>query len=280
MTSFNFIKMHGIGNDFVVIDCRSIPLALSKSVVRSIANRRTGIGCDQLILIETSENADAFMRIYNADGSEVNACGNAARCVASILIKQKNIDTVLLETNERILEAFNQRDGNISVDMGAPLIEWQDIPLLKKQDTLHLSVTCDALSDAVAVNMGNPHCIFFVENENSIDLSVIGPKLETHPIFPQRANIGIVKILSNKLLRLRVWERGVGITEACGTAACAAAVAAVRRGLMERKIEVQLLRGSVYIDWQENNHVILTGPVATSFTGFFFDEHSLQSREQ
>jgi len=277
MNNFSFIKMNGIGNDFVVVDCRAGPITFSKEIVETIANRHTGIGCDQLILIENAQHADAFMRIYNADGSEVNACGNAARCVASILLKQKSTNKVSLETNERIIEAFNCGNGHITVDMGVPLIKWQEIPLLKKQDTLHLSLSCDMLSDAVAVNMGNPHCIFFVEDENSVELSIIGPKLESHPIFPEKANIGIAKILSNQSLRLKVWERGVGITAACGTAACAAAIAAVRRGLMDRKIEVQLPGGTVYIEWQENNHVMLTGPVATNFNGVFLGECSSQS---
>jgi len=269
MTGVAFTKMHGLGNDFVVIDCRAVPRALTAVSARAIADRHTGVGCDQLILIEPSGAADAFMRIYNADGGEVGACGNATRCVASLLLTEGGTGSVAIETIEGVLRASAATGGDITVDMGAPRLDWRDIPLSEEQDTLHLTLSADGLSDPVAVSMGNPHCVFFVEDAEGVALSEIGPGLETNPLFPERANIGIAQLLGNDALRLRVWERGAGITMACGTGACAAAVAAARREITGRAVEVRLDGGTLYIDWRQDGHVLMTGPVATSFTGHF-----------
>jgi diaminopimelate epimerase len=267
MTARRFIKMHGLGNDFVVLDARRAPLGLSGAQVRAIADRRTGVGCDQLIVLEPSHRADAFMRIRNADGSEVTACGNAARCVGRVLMDEKEADTVLIETASGIARARDAGDGLVSVDMGAPRTGWRDIPLSQECDTLHLRLSRGALADPVAVSMGNPHAVFFVADAESVALAELGPSLETDPLFPERANISVAQVTSPESLRLRVWERGAGLTRACGTGACAAVVAAHRRGLIGRRATVALDGGELAIDWREDDHVWMTGPAATSFSG-------------
>ena len=264
-----FTKMHGLGNDFVVLDARARPLTLSDATVRAIADRRTGVGCDQLIVIRTPQNgepADARMEIRNADGGEVEACGNATRCVADLLMTESNRSEVAIQTAAGRLIA-SRTPGGVTVDMGPMRTEWDDIPLAGPADTLHLELAVGSLADPVAGNIGNPHATFFVEDTDAIDLSRFGPELEHHPIFPQRANIGVASVIGPDRLRLRVWERGVGITRACGTGACAALAAAARRGLTGRKGEVILDGGPLQIEWLENGHMLMTGPVAVSFTG-------------
>jgi diaminopimelate epimerase len=269
MTALPFLKMHGLGNDFVVIDARRRALALDDKQARSIADRRTGVGCDQLILIEPARSrvADAFMRILNADGSEVEACGNGTRCVADLLMKENGRDHVVIETVAGLLDAEAADDGMISVDMGPARLDWRDIPLAKPMDTLHVDLTMGALTDPVAVNVGNPHAVFFVPQADAIDITALGPVLERHPLFPERANIEVASLISPEKIRMRVWERGVGITQACGTGACATLVAAARRKLTGRKAEIVLDGGSLIIEWLPDNHVRMTGPVAVSFTG-------------
>ncbi len=272
MNGVPFTKMHGLGNDFVVIDARAHGLKLSDSQVRAVSDRHTGVGCDQLIVIEKSNNglADAFMRILNADGSEVGACGNATRCVAAVLMDEKAARHAVIETQAGLLDAEAVDEGGarrISVDMGEARLDWREIPLREACDTLHVPVSLGPLSDPVATNMGNPHATFFVPDAQEIDLPTLGPQLERHAMFPQRANIGIAQVLSPAKLRLRMWERGAGITLACGSGACAAAVAAARRGLTGRKVEIVLDGGSLEIEWLPDNHVLMTGPVATSFAG-------------
>jgi diaminopimelate epimerase len=269
MSDIPFIKMHGLGNDFVVIDARARPLALSADDVRAIANRRTGIGCDQLIEIERphAKGADAFMRIRNADGGEVAACGNASRCVASLLMGETHRDKIVLETKAGLLAAEAKDAGRIAVDLGAPRLDWQEIPLARAMDTLHLDLARGPLRDPVGVSMGNPHAVFFVADTEAVDLATLGPALEHDPLFPERANIGVAQVLDRSRIRLRVWERGAGLTLACGTGACAALVAAVRRGLCERRATLILDGGSLEIEWRADGHVMMAGPVATSFTG-------------
>ena len=267
--AISFRKMHGLGNDFVVIDARARPLALDAALAKRIADRRTGIGCDQLIVIEPPRAglADAFMRIRNADGGEVEACGNATRCVASLLMAEKGQDHVVIETVVGLLDAESAAGGRIAVDMGPAQLDWRDIPIAEAIDTLHLGIALGQLSDPVGVGMGNPHAIFFVPDADAVDLAALGPPLEHHKLFPARANIEVAQVLSPTRIRMRVWERGAGITRACGTGACATLVAAVRRGLTERKASVVLDGGELEIEWMRDGHVMMTGPVATSFTG-------------
>ena len=269
MSGIAFTKMHGLGNDFVIIDTRTAPLVLDDARARSIADRHTGVGCDQLILIEppVSENADVFMRIRNNDGGEVGACGNATRCVAALLMRESGRDEVRIDTDGGVLVASNGGDALVTVDMGPPKLDWRDIPLAHEADTLELDLAAGSLSGPVAVSMGNPHAVFFVDDADAVPLADVGPTLEHHEMFPQRANIGVAQILDEGRMRLRVWERGAGITQACGTGACAAVVAANRRGLVGRRVETVLDGGSLVIAWREDGHVTMTGPVATAFTG-------------
>ncbi len=269
MTALAFLKMHGLGNDFVVIDARRRPVAIDEARARRIADRREGIGCDQLILIEpaTSRLADAFMRIRNADGGEAEACGNATRCVAALLMKESGRGRAVIETVAGLLEAEAAGDGRVSVDMGPARLDWREIPLSQPMDTLHLDLTLGPLSDPVSVNVGNPHAVFFVPDAEAVDLAALGPVLERHPLFPERANIEVASLLSPERIRMRVWERGAGITRACGTGACATLAAAARRKLSGRRAEVLLDGGSLEIEWRPDDHLRMTGPVAVSFAG-------------
>ncbi|MBI1774214.1 MAG: diaminopimelate epimerase [Proteobacteria bacterium] len=269
MDGLPFIKMHGLGNDFVVVDARQRAFALDPGAARRIADRHTGVGCDQLIVIEPARAnlADAFMRIVNADGGEVEACGNATRCVADLIMREKSVGHVVIETGVGLLDAEAAADGLVSVDMGPARFDWRDIPLATAADPLHLEVTVGPLKDGVAVNIGNPHAVFFVADAQAIDLAAFGPVIERHTLFPERTNVEVVQALGADRLRMRVWERGVGITRACGTGACAAVVAASRRGMVPRRAEVVLDGGVLAISWERDNHVIMTGPVAVSFTG-------------
>jgi len=264
-----FIKMHGLGNDFVVLDARAHGLALDDAHARAIADRHTGVGCDQLLVMErpTAAGADVFMRIRNADGDEVEACGNGTRCIAAVVMQETGKSHVVIETVAGLLEATEAGAHRITVDMGAARLDWRQIPLAQECDTLHVPLSLGPLGDPVATNMGNPHATFFVPDAEKIDVADLGAQLERHPMFPQRANIGVVSLAGKDRLRFRVWERGVGITIACGTGACAAAVAAARRGLTGRKVTVLADGGALEIDWRADGHVLMTGPAAISFTG-------------
>ena len=263
----SFVKMHGLGNDFVVFDARTAPLALSPAAARAIADRRTGVGCDQIVVLEASETADAFMRIRNADGGEVDACGNGARCAAALLMAESGRDRALLDTAAGPRTACAEASGAVSVDMGAPGLDWRDIPLAEARDTLHTGIGSGPLTDAAAVSMGNPHAVFFVDDAEAVDLETLGPRLETDPLFPERANVEAASLVGPDLLRMRVWERGVGITRACGTGACAVAVAAHRRGLCGRHVTVRLDGGALSVAWEADGRVRMSGPAAVSFRG-------------
>jgi diaminopimelate epimerase len=271
MTATPFRKMHGLGNDFVVIDARSRPFPLDAVAAHAIADRKTGIGCDQLIVIEPARaaGADIFMRIHNADGGEVAACGNATRCIASLVMAERGGDRVVVETNAGLLEARPEAGDRVSVDMGPARLGWRDIPLASEQDTLHLDLALGPLADPACCNVGNPHATFFVADAEAVDLETLGPALEHHRVFPERANIEVAQLIGPARIRMRVWERGVGITRACGTGACAALVAAARRRLTPRRAEVVLDGGALDIEWREDGHVVMTGPVATAFSGSF-----------
>ena len=265
-----FRKMHGLGNDFVVLDARAHAITLTPDSARAIANRRTGIGCDQILIIEPAKNGgDAFMAVRNADGGVVESCGNGARCVADVLINESGKDKITLETLAGPITAARAPHGHVSVDMGPVRTAWADIPLSAQHDTLHVGYTLGPLSDPVAVNVGNPHAVFFVADVMAIDLAAIGPKIEHDPLFPARVNVEAVQVLSRDHVRMRVWERGVGITQACGTGACAVAVAAARRNLTGRTVTVTLDGGDLVIEWRGDNHVVMTGPVATVFAGIY-----------
>jgi diaminopimelate epimerase len=269
MTGLPFIKMHGLGNDFVVLDARKRPIALTDAATKAIADRKTGVGCDQLIVLEPPvlAGADAVMRIRNADGGEVEACGNAARCIAHLLMDARNDRPVVLDTTGGRISATAAGDGRVTVDMGPANTGWREIPLARQMDTLHLDYAQGPLKDPAAVNVGNPHVVFFVEDAEAIDLERLGALIEHDPLFPERINVEVVEVKGSDMLRMRVWERGVGITRACGTGACASLVAAARRGLTGRRAHVFLDGGALEIEWLENNHVLMTGPVAQSFTG-------------
>ena len=266
-----FLKMHGLGNDFVVLDARDGAIAAGPAAARALADRHTGIGCDQLIVLEPPRHPAArlLMRIHNPDGSEAEACGNAARCVAWLLSRETGAGRVRLETVAGLLEAEILADGRIAVDMGPARTGWREIPLARAADTDRLDLAQGPLSAPACTNIGNPHATFFVDDAEAIDLAALGPALEHHPIFPQRANIGVATIRDRRTIRLRVWERGAGITRACGSGACAALIAAHRRGLAERHAVVELDGGSLDICWREDGHAIMTGPAALSFEGAF-----------
>jgi len=275
MTGTPFVKMHGLGNDFVVLDARGMAFDLTPERRRAIADRRLGVGCDQLIVLEapTEREADVFMRIYNPDGGEAGACGNATRCVASVLMDERKTDHVTVQTISGLLES--QRAGTaadglpvISVDMGLARLDWRDIPVREACDTNHMPVGLGPLKDPVGTSMGNPHATFFVDNVAAIPLGELGPKLEHDRFFPERANIGVAELLGEDKLRLRVWERGAGLTQACGTGACAALVAAARRALTDRTATLVLDGGELLIEWRaKDDHVIMTGPAAVDFAG-------------
>ncbi len=287
----NFVKMHGLSNDFVIVDCRNGAPVLTEREVVDISDRKTGVGCDQVIhiLSPRSPETDAYLDMYNRDGSSLRACGNATRCVASLLMKEKGDDRVTIETVAGLLScrAVDKTRERIEVDMGAPKLEWRDIPLSQECDTLHVPLDIrdyfsientqlrkegEEAGKGVAVNIGNPHCVFFVEDCETLNIEAIGPRLEHHPLFPDRANIEFCHVIDREHIRMRVWERGTGVTAACGSGACAVIVAAVQRGLSERKCEIILDGGSLTLHWREDDgHILMTGPVAYVFEGTFYE---------
>jgi diaminopimelate epimerase len=265
-----FVKMHGCGNDFVVLDERAAPLGITPARAAALADRRRGIGCDQLIIIEPApegSNADAFMRIRNPDGTEAGACGNATRCVVERLAAETGRRHLVIRTVAGDLPADLLDDGCVTVDMGPAGLNWPDVPLARRMDTLHLELAVGPVSDPAACSMGNPHATFFVPDVEALPIGTLGPALECDPLFPERANIGFAEVLVPERLRLRVWERGAGLTLACGSGACAALVNAHRRGLVGRRATVVMDGGELQIEWRDDGHVLMTGPVATAFTG-------------
>ncbi len=266
-----FLKMHGCGNDFAVFDERDGPLGITPTLAAALADRRTGIGCDQLITIERAprgSGAAAFMRIRNPDGSEAGACGNATRCVAGLIAREGRKRKLAIATVSGKLTAILGADGEVEVDMGPPRLGWEDIPLARSMDTLHLDLAAGPLAAPAAASVGNPHATFFVPDLAAIPVETLGPALERDPLFPDRANIGFAQVLAPDHIRLRVWERGAGLTLACGSGACAALVNAHRRGLADRRAAVELDGGMLAIEWRERDgHLLMSGPTATTFTG-------------
>lgn len=269
-----FLKMHGLGNDFVILDLRGGKPRLSANEVRAVGDRRRGIGFDQLITIEDdpSNAVTAFMGIWNPDGTEAGACGNATRCVAHILLEETQSDAVRLRTSFGILSAWRAAHGMVRVDMGKPKLDWQDIPLAEASDTRRIDVKFGPIDNPAlwgpgAVNIGNPHAVFFVDDVENFPVDGIGPMVENHPMFPERTNVEFCQILDRNRIRMRVWERGAGITQACGSGACASVIAGVRRELIDRKCVVILDGGPLAIEWTEAGSVMMTGPVSYSFSG-------------
>ncbi len=268
-----FRKMNGLGNVFAVFDARETPVDFDIEAIR-VLGADESIGFDQMITLEPSGGgADVFMRIHNKDGSEVDACGNATRCVGWLVMGENGRDAVTIETNAGLLRATNAGIEMVTVDMGKPRLGWRDIPLARPFDdtrAIDLSygpVDAPILSAPAVVSMGNPHAIFFVDDVDAIDLGHIGPILEHDPLFPERANISLAHVTARDAVTLRTWERGAGLTRACGTAACAGAVAAMRRGLTDRAVTMMLPGGPLRVEWRDDDHVMMTGPVETEFTG-------------
>ena len=257
-----FLKMHGLGNDFVVLDNRSGGAPVTAALARALGDRHRGVGFDQLAVIGPDGQADAALVFYNADGSLSAACGNATRCVARWLMDQTGATAVTLRTERGLLPCRDAGGGLTTVNMGPPLLDWREVPLARDVDTLHLPIP----GDPVATGMGNPHCTFFVEDAEAVDLAAFGPPHEHHPLFPERTNVQVASVIGPDRLRMRVWERGTGITLASGSSSCATAVAAARRGLTGRSVTIELDGGPIAIDWAEDG-VHMTGPTAHVFTG-------------
>ena len=269
-----FVKMNGAGNDFVVVNALETPFAPTADQARAIADRTTGQGCDQLIALEPSRTADAFMRVWNADGGVVETCGNALRCVGWMLLQSTGKDEVSIDTLGGLTTARRALDGRVTVDMGAPRLDWEQIPLDEAMDTRGIELQVGPIDDPVlhtpgAVSMGNPHVVFFMDHTpDDAFVRGTGSLIEHHPRFPEGVNVGFARILAPDRIRLRVWERGAGLTRACGTGACAALVAAARRGLAGRTATIEVDGGELKIEWDEaSGHVFMTGPVEVERTG-------------
>jgi diaminopimelate epimerase len=273
LMSRSFVKMNGLGNDFVVVEARGAAFRPTPEEVRAIADREDGIGCDQLIAIEPSGEADAFMRIWNADGGEVSACGNASRCVGWLLMQASGASQATIATRSGLLRAWDAGPKAVTVDMGAPGLNWTDIPLAEEMDTRGIElqvgpIDAPHLHTPGCVSMGNPHVVFFVADAAKAPVREVGPMIEHHMLFPEGVNVGFAEVQAPDRIRFRVWERGAGETKACGTGACAALVAASRRGLTGRRASVVLDGGTLKIDWREDDgHVLMSGAIAVEGTG-------------
>jgi diaminopimelate epimerase len=262
-----FVKMHGLGNDFVVIDARNTDAAVTPALARALADRHRGVGFDQLALVETGDDSDLRLTFWNADGSLSSTCGNATRCIAAQEMARTGKSTLTLRTERGLLQARDAGGGLTSVNMGQPVLDWQGVPLARDVDLLHLPIP----GDPVATGMGNPHCSFFVADAEAVDLAARGAEMEHHPLFPERTNVQFAHVIGPDHLRMRVWERGTGITLASGSSSCAVGVAAARRGLTGRKVRITLDGGDILIDWQDDG-VWMTGPTALVFEGYLSPE--------
>jgi len=265
-----FLKMHGLGNDFVVFDARDTAINLTQAQVKTIADRHFGVGCDTVVVIRPGgAQSDAGVIFYNADGSESESCFNATRCIARLLMDERGLARVKLSSKGGMLACSDAGQGSVMVDMGPPRLDWQQVPLAREVDTLNFPLDVGGASLPVsALSMGNPHCVLFVPDADKAPVTQLGPKIEILPLFPNRTNVEFAQVLDRDRIRMRVWERGVGVTLACGTGACATAVAAIRRGLTGRKVELMLDGGSLTIEWrEEDGHVLMTGPTAMPFRG-------------
>jgi len=265
-----FLKMHGLGNDFVVFDARDSAFALTPAQIKAVSDRHFGIGCDTVVVIRPGgAAADASVLFYNADGTESESCFNASRCVARLLLDERGLARVKLSTKGGMLVCNDAGRGLVTVDMGEPRLDWNQVPVAAQVDTANFPLDIGGTSIPVsAVSMGNPHCVLFVPDAEKAPLTTLGPRIETLPFFPNRTNVEFAQVLNSGTIRMRVWERGVGVTLACGTGACATAVAAIRRGLTGRKVDLVLDGGTLKIEWREDDgHVLMTGPTANPFRG-------------
>lgn len=265
--SLRFMKMHGLGNDFVVLDSRETAVEMTPALARGIGDRHRGVGFDQLAVITTSDDSDVGLVFYNSDGSTAGACGNATRCVAKFIMDETGTTELSLRTERGLLQALRVDDELTAINMGQPQLRWEQIPLAQDFDLLHLPM----IGDPVATGMGNPHCTFFVDDVDAVDLEGRGAEVEHHPLYPERTNVQFAHVIGPDHLRMRVWERGVGVTLASGSSSCATAVAAARRGLTGRKVAIDLDGGRIWIDWREDG-VWMTGPTAHVFDGVFTTE--------
>jgi diaminopimelate epimerase len=269
-----FRKMNGLGNDFVVLDGRAQPFVISEEKARAIADRKTGIGCDQLIVMEKSDSADVKMRIWNSEGGEVESCGNASRCIAGLVMQETGRASATIDTKGGFLSATSAQAGQVTIDQGAPRFDWKDIPLSERfADTRYIELAVGPSDKPIihspsVVNVGNPHCIFWVDDLDVVDLSKVGPMIENHPLFPNRVNVELVKVAARDHALVRVWERGAGLTKACGTAACAVMAAGHRLKRLGEKARISLPGGDLFMAINpDNGHVLMTGPAAHDFDG-------------
>ena len=266
MNNLEAYKMDGLGNDFIIFDKRQKSVELTKDQIIKISDRNS-IGCDQVIFINKDENNNALLKFYNSDGNEISACGNGSRCVAYLLMKESNSNKISLKTKVGILQAELNKKNLVRINMGEPNFVWNKIPLLKKMDNQNLKIKINSndekeFTGGFSLSIGNPHVIFFVENFNQFNLQEIGPKIENHNYFPEKCNVTLASIKNKKHVKVKVWERGVGLTKACGTAACAAAVSAAVLKLSERCVDIEFAQGLLNIDWKKDNNIYMTGKVS------------------
>jgi len=266
MNSLEAYKMDGLGNDFIIFDTRKKSISLTKDQIVKISNRKN-VGCDQVIFINRDENSNAFLKFYNSDGGEISACGNGSRCVARILMKENNDKKISLRTKVGILQAEITKNNLVSINMGQPNFIWNKIPLLKEMNNKDLKIKINSndgkeIIGGFSLSIGNPHVIFFVKDISKFNLKEIGPKIENHNYFPEKCNVTLANVVNRKYLKVKVWERGAGLTKACGTAACATAVAGSVINLNERCVDIEFKEGLLNIDWKENNNIYMTGPVS------------------
>ncbi len=266
MNKLDAYKMDGLGNDFIIFDKRKKSISLTKDQIVKISNRNS-IGCDQVIFINKDESSNVFLKFYNSDGGEISACGNGSRCVAYLLMKESNSNKISLKTKIGILQAELNDKNLVSINMGQPSFEWNKIPLLKKMDNQNLKIKINSIDGkeiigGFSLSIGNPHVIFFVEDFNQFNLKEMGPKIENHSYFPEKCNVTLANIKNRRHVKVKVWERGVGLTKACGTAACATAVSAAVLKLSERCVDIEFTEGLLNIDWKKDNNIYMTGKVS------------------
>ena len=266
MNNLEAYKMDGLGNDFIIFDKRKKSISLTKDQIVKISDRNS-IGCDQVIFIDKDESNNAFLKFYNSDGGEISACGNGSRCVAYLLMKENNSNKISLRTKVGLLEAELNNQNLVSINMGQPNFEWNKIPLLQKMDNQNLEMTINSIDGKKVVggfslSIGNPHVVFFVKDVGQFNLKEIGPKIENHGYFPEKCNVTLANIKNKKLVKVKVWERGAGLTKACGTAACAVAVSGAILKLNERCVDIEFQEGLLNINWKKNNNIYMTGKVS------------------
>lgn len=271
--SFSFQKMHANGDDFVVVDLRGQANKINQNIAKRLGDRNRGIGFNQLAVMSDCDDAAVRLTFWNPDGSMLDACGSATRGVAWTLLRETGSSSVIVRTNRGLLNCSLETDGLISVDMGEPFLHWRDVPIAQEVDTLVLPLP----GTPTACSMGNPHCTFFVEDLEAVDVEALGPEIESHPLFPQKTNVHFVQVLSPTRIRLRIWERGGGIPLGSGSCSCGAAVNGIRRGLLDDSVEVECDGGTVTVRWDGTGSVFLTGPVEPNFSGVWFEGPSRNS---